>query len=95
MAGAACKIIINDGVGGLSKSIEKVLTSPLVRDRMMPSAMCDELIQALADFDLRLYTGVDPRRRTGCAAVCEGLRDVLGVLKSAEVITDEVMEVFA
>lgn len=94
MAGAACKIIINNGVGGLSESIATALMNPLVRGVMLSAQDCDDLIQALADFDIRTYTGVDPQRRSGCAAKCMGLKDVLTVLGEKGVITDEVFEVF-
>lgn len=94
MAGSVCKYILNNGVAALMQSLEKALTSPLVRNVMLPAQDCNDLIQALADFDVRTYTGIDPRRRSGCAAKCAGLRDVLGVLKERGVVTDEVFEVF-
>jgi len=94
MAGSVCKFILNNGVAGLSQSIERALVSPLVRNVMLPAQDCNDLIQALADFDVRTYTGVDPMRRSGCATECSGLRDVLCVLRERGAITDEVFEVF-
>jgi len=84
MAGAACKVIINNGVGGLSRAIETVLTHPLVRDKMLSSSRCDELIQKLADVDRASY---DPE----CCKMPEGgLRGILVELRKEKVITDEV-----
>jgi hypothetical protein len=84
MARAACKIIINDGVGALAKSIEKVLTHPLVRDKMLSSAHCDALIQRLANVDRAAY---DPE----CCKMPEGgLRGILVELQNEGVITEEV-----
>lgn len=85
MAGAACKIIINNGIGGLSKSIEQVLTSPLVRGLMLGIEECDRLIDRLAKVDLACYNpDIHPMPKGG-------LRGILLELKDYGVITDEVI----
>lgn len=98
MAGSVCKFILNNGVAGLSQSIERALTTTHTRGVLMDFGFTEQdmadMIQALADFDVRTYTGVDPMRRSGCAAKCNGLKDVLMVLGEKGAITDEVFEVF-
>lgn len=84
MARAACKIIINGQLLALIKSLETVLTSPLVRDEMMPATECDTLIQKLADLDIHTYTG-----QGSPAALC----DIVGELVTAGVLTNEVYEI--
>lgn len=86
MAGAACKVIIDNGIRGLSQSLETVLMSPLVRDRMLPSRECDQMIQYLADIDIATYEGLQ--------VPYGGLRGVMMKLESAGVLTDEVWKVF-
>ena len=86
MAGAACKIIINQGIQGLSQSLERVLTSPLVRDKMLSASNCDELIQCLADIDIAAYQGLQVPHG--------GLRGVMLKLESAGVFTSEIWEIF-
>lgn len=87
MAGAACKVIINNGIRGLSQSLETVLMSPLVRDKMLPAKDCDTMIQWLADIDIATYEGGQ--------VPYGGLRGVMLKLQSAGVLTDEVWDIFA
>lgn len=90
MAGAACKIIINNSVQGAMAALEKVLTSPLVRDKMLSGESCDDLIQALADIDLRTYQGTEiPSHRP------QSLVEVIQTLEREGVFTDEVWNFFA
>lgn len=86
MARAACKIIINGGVGGLIRAIEKVLTDPSIHAGKIPELDRYDLIQRLADVDLAAYGGGE---------VSEG--GVSGILLSLEkygLVTDEVWQIF-
>jgi len=86
--GPACKIILNDGVGGLSKSLERVLMSPLVRDVMYPASECDKLIERLAKIDLAAY---DPHANEMPAG---GLSGILLELETGGVFTSEIWQFF-
>jgi hypothetical protein len=90
MAGPACKVIINNSVAAIMAGLEKILTSPLVRDCMMPSDECDYLIQALADLDIRTYNGTPaPKGRP------QSLLEVLEILESKKVLTAEIWQVLS
>ena len=88
MAGVACKIIINNGMGALAQSLESALTSPLVRGEMVKAEICDALIQRMADIDLATY---DPEAHEMPPG---GLAGVMLELQGYGVITDEVWEVY-
>lgn len=88
MAGAACKIIINNGVSGLSLSLERVLTSPLVRGVMISEEQCGKYIQRLADIDLAAYDPDNHKMPNG------GLVGLMEDLTADGVFTDEIWEVF-
>ena len=88
MAGTACKIIINNGVGGLSASLEKVLTSPYVRGVMISEAKSTSYIQRLAEIDLATY---DPQANVMPEG---GLCGMLEDLYADGVFTDEIWAVF-
>lgn len=85
MAGAACKIIIDETMRGLMRGLERVLLSPLVRDKMIPAAECDRLIQTMADIELSAYSGL-----VATDKVIPGLVDILKDLEEYGVITKEV-----
>jgi len=85
MAGAACKIIINMMLAAITKGLEQVLMSPLVRDEMLSAEKCGVLIQRLADIDLAVYGG--GRMPAG------GLAAVLLELEREGVLTEEVWEI--
>jgi len=89
MAGAACKIIINNGVGGLTKALEQILSSQLVRDTMLEASICDDLIDRLARVDLAAY---NPERQEMPKG---GLRGIVLELIDYEVLTEEVLEIYS
>jgi len=57
MAGAACKVIINNGTRALSESLETILTDPNIHQGKIPDADRRTLIQALADIDIAALHG--------------------------------------
>lgn len=83
----ACKIIINGMARALSESLEKILTSPLVRDEMIPAAKCDEMLDELSRIDLLCFnpaTDTPPRTLlhivndlVECGAVTERIWEIL------------------
>lgn len=86
MAGAACKIIIDDLIRSLNSSLEQVLMSPLVRDNMLSACECDKLIQRMANIDLRTYVGAEVEN----TMQGDGLVEILKTLQRCGVITSEV-----
>lgn len=87
MAGAACKIIINDLTRAISESLEKILTSPLIRDQgKITSAEADAMLSRLVDFEIAGYQG---------AATGEGLVTFVHELVDRGIITDEIWKVLA
>lgn len=86
MAGAACKIIINNGYKALMSSLEEVVMSPLVRGPMLPPEYCDVIIQKLADIDIAAYKGEKIPHG--------GLFGILKELEEKGVITPEVWEIY-
>jgi hypothetical protein len=98
MAGAACKIIIDNMREGIARGLEQVLTSPLVRGKMLDEQTCNDMLQTLVNIDLRSYTGVEyggtplescdrdsERRERGY-----GYMDIIAELVRLGVFTDEV-----
>lgn len=57
MAGAACKVIINQLMAGLAGSIERILIDPNVNMGLIPEADRKRLIQDLANIDIQSYNG--------------------------------------
>lgn len=57
MAGAACKVIINQLMAGLAGSIEKILIDPNVNMGLIPETHRKRLIQDLANIDIQSYDG--------------------------------------
>lgn len=86
MAGAACKVIINQGLRGLIEGIERVLIDPAVHQDRIPEKEREELIQRLADVDLASYSGQGMPEG--------GAAGILLALEKWNVVTPEVWEVF-
>lgn len=55
MAGAACKVIINQLLAALSEAIEEILLNPSIYQPKLSEDVRDDLIQRHADCDLALY----------------------------------------
>lgn len=87
MAGPACKIILNGLARTVSESLEKILTSPLVRDKMLDSATCDKLLNELVEIDLSCFSDE--------ANPCRNLLDIVNDLVDAGVITDHIWSILA
>lgn len=88
MAGAACKVIINNGSNALRQGLEKILMHPLVRDEMLSAHRCDELIQRMADNDLIAYNG-------GTITPGISLGGIMEELQNEGVVTEEVWGIYA
>lgn len=80
MAGAACKVIINQLTTGLSMGLEKALTMPLVREKL-GEGRSDALLDRLVHVDLAGYDGTWPK---------DSLSAILSDLVDSGVVTDEV-----
>lgn len=93
MAGAACKIIANGLTRTVSESLEKILTSPLVRDKMLDSAKCDELLNELVEIDLLCF--VDGFVNPDQCNPPRNLLDIVNDLVDAGVITDHIWLILA
>lgn len=85
MAGAACKVIINDLTGGLAKSLETVLAMPWVREKI-GNEKADALLQEMVDLDTYLYRG----SRESPKLPARGLMHIIADLEKLGVFTDEV-----
>lgn len=86
MAGAACKVVINNGVKALMGAIERILLSKEIHaDRLLESVRLD-LIQRLADVDIATYTGKE--------APVGGLTGILVELERYGLVTDEVWQIY-
>lgn len=94
MARAACKIVINGGVRAFAESLERVLISPLVRDKMLPAETCDKLIQLMADLDIAYYSGFSPDQIKTQPHLNGGLVGIAKELEKADVFTSEIWQVF-
>lgn len=55
MAGAACKVIINQLLAAISAAIEEILLDPTIHGASLPDKVREDLIQRHADCDLALY----------------------------------------
>lgn len=87
MAGAACKIIINNGYAAASRALEKILMHPLVRGPMIDVEHADRLIQRMADIDQAAFTG---------GKVPDGgLRGIMIELEEKGVLTEEVWTIYS
>jgi hypothetical protein len=88
MAGAACKVVINNGVRALIESIERVLIDRDVHQDRIPFTDRMVLIQKLADVDISSLTGDVKLMPTG------GVLGILVELEKYGLVTDEVWKVF-
>lgn len=59
MAGAACKVIINQMTQALSSALETILTDPNINGGLIPEEDRLNMIQALANNDLVSFAGPD------------------------------------
>lgn len=87
MAGAACKVIINNGLHAVNSSLEQILTAPWVRQKI-GEAMADGMLQQMADLDLSHYLGASHPGPRG------GLRAILYQLVQLGILTDEIWGIF-
>lgn len=81
MAGAACKVIINNMTRSLSEGMEETLTMPAVREKIGPD-VADVLLTRLVAIDLAAITG------TSCDD--DSLLAILKELVGMGIVTDEV-----
>lgn len=86
MAGAACKVVINNGLRGLIDGVEKVLLDPDIHAGRLPEPTRLDLVQRLADVDLGAYSGR--------ALPAGGIAGILLALEKHGLVTDEVWEIF-
>lgn len=87
MAGAACKVVINNGIKALTESLERILIDPNVHQDRLPEDVRLDLIQRMADVDLSTYSG--------CLMPPGGLTGVMVELERHGLVTAEVWEVYA
>ncbi len=87
MAGAACKIIINNGTRALSESMERILISPEVLAGRMSKDEAGSLLDRLVNLDLAACDG--DKTPTG-----DSLLRVLGELVKYGIVTDEVWRLY-
>lgn len=86
MAGAACKVVINNGLRAMIDSAERILIDPDVHQGRIPEKERCGLIQRLADVDLATYSGKGMPEG--------GAAGILVALERWGVVTAEVWEVF-
>jgi hypothetical protein len=89
MAGAACKVVINNGVRALIQSVEIVLIDRDVHQDRIPFEERMVFIQRLADIDIASLTGDVELMPTG------GVLGILIDLEKYNIVTKEVWKVFA
>ena len=90
MARAACKIIINGLMEAMCGSLQEILTSPLVRDHMVPSSQCDDLLDELVTIELRMVN--PPHLVTDNART---LNHIVADLVQAGAVTERVWEILS
>lgn len=81
MAGAACKVVINQGLIALSNSLETILTNPDLSGGLIPESARREMLQNMADLDIATYTGSKSRAATNLQEIMKRLEEV-GVLSA-------------
>lgn len=87
MAGAACKVIINNGVRALTTSLEQILiTMPL--DGLLSEKDRKEMIQELADVDIASYSGGSG------VAPSASLISIMERLQSLGILSDDVWQIY-
>lgn len=91
MAGAACKVIIDNMRQAVDQSLREVLLSPLVRDVMIPAEKCNTYLQRMVDLDLAAYRGTSPYSRDSLACICKDLeRDKVFTREIWEILYDPI-----
>lgn len=85
MAGAACKIIIDNGFRALTESLERILIDPAVNGGRIPERERRDLIDELARIDTAAYNG-EAARMT--------LQDVMIRLEALEVLSPDVWKIY-
>lgn len=85
MAGAACKVVINQIIRAIVAAVERILLDPDVHTGRLTDAERALYIQRLADLDLATYTGA-PMPRGGVAGI-------LVELEKHGIVTDEVWQI--
>ena len=86
MAGAACKVVIDQGLAALISAIERILLDPDVHGGRIPEQDRLDLIQRLADCDLAIYSGGP--------VPAGGVAGILMDLEKWGVVTPEVWEIY-
>jgi hypothetical protein len=86
MAGAACKVVINNGVKALMESIERILLDVQIHANRLTDDERLDLIQRLADVDISTYTGKE--------SPMGGLTGILIELEGHGLVTDEVWQIY-
>lgn len=86
MARNVCKIIINNGLIALARSLEKILIDPDVNMGKIPEAKRGELIQRMADIDIAAFTGENMPKG--------GLRGVMMELADLGLVSDDVWKIY-
>lgn len=87
MARNICKIIINEGLQALTRSLEEALINPDINMGKIPDDKRRELVQRMADIDIATY---------GRGEMPEG--GILGIMKELEdlgLITEDVWQIYA
>lgn len=88
MAGAACKVVINNGVRALIDGVERILLDSDIHQDKIPHRDRMVLVQRLADIDIAAFTGDASLLPAG------GVIGIVNELQEYGLITDEVWRVF-
>lgn len=87
MARTYCKIIIDEALMALMRSLERILIDPDIHMGKIPDDKRRELIQRMADIDIAAY-GQGPMPDGG-------LGGILLELESMGLVTDDVWKIYA
>jgi hypothetical protein len=87
MAGAACKVVINQGVRALSEALEEILSNPTILAGRLSQEDAEGLLDRLVRLDLAC---VDGQQQPD-----DSLLDILAVLVGKGIVTDEVWRLYA
>lgn len=86
MAGAACKVLANNGVRALTVSLERILTEAELNGGLIEDGERRKLIQAMADIDAVIMHG---------GTVEMSLVDIMRRLEEIGVLSPDVWSVYA
>jgi hypothetical protein len=89
VAGPACKVIIDNMLLAVDRSLREVLTSPLVRGPMISAERCDEYLDRMAVLDIAHYTGRKSLLLEGGGGLCQICKE----LELDGVFTGEIWEI--